>query len=118
MDCFFDDFGFGSRPMLPGQGLNAWAPQLELFQRGNDLVIRAELPGLTKDDVDVEITEKMMTIQGERHQEREEDREEWYRNERSYGRFYRSVPLPEGAIVDSAKAQFKNGVLEITVQAP
>ena len=66
----------------------------------------------------VEINDNVLTIQGERKQEHEEEREGWYRNERSYGSFYRAIPLPEGTISDSAKASFKNGVLEITLQAP
>ena len=64
------------------------------------------------------IDEDMLTIQGERKQEHEEEREGWYRNERSYGSFFRAIPLPEGTIADSAKASFKDGVLEIVLQAP
>jgi HSP20 family protein len=59
-----------------------------------------------------------MTIQGERKEQHEEEREGWYRNERTYGSFYRAVPLPEGTIADSAKATFKNGVLEVVLQTP
>jgi HSP20 family molecular chaperone IbpA len=95
-----------------------WAPQLETFQRGDQFVVRADLPGLKKEDVNIEVTDDVLTIQGERRDEREEDREGYYRSERSYGSFYRVVPLPEGAISESAKAAFKDGVLEITVQAP
>jgi HSP20 family protein len=119
MDRMFDDFGFGrGRSLIGDQNVSAWSPQVEVFQRGNELVVRADLPGLTKDDVKVEIADDVLTIQGERKQEQEEEREGWYRNERSYGSFYRAVPLPEGTISDSAKASFKNGVLEIVLQAP
>jgi HSP20 family protein len=82
------------------------------------LIVRAELPGLNKDDVHVDINDDVLTIQGERKQEHEEEREGVYRTERQYGSFYRAIPLPEGTIADSAKATFKNGVLEITLQAP
>jgi HSP20 family protein len=81
-------------------------------------VVRADLPGLEKNDVKVDIADDVLTIQGERKQEHEEEHEGWYRSERSYGSFYRAVPLPEGTIADSAKANFKNGVLEVTLQAP
>ena len=117
MDRFFSDFGVGRNRLAGAQGA-LWSPQVEVFQRGNELIVRAELPGLNKDDVKVEINDNVLTIQGERKQEHEEEREGWYRNERSYGSFYRAIPLPEGTISDSAKASFKNGVLEITLQAP
>jgi len=92
-----------------------WAPAIEVRQRDNNLVITAELPGLSKDDVKVEATDEGLVLQGERKREEEEKREGYYRSERSYGRFYRLIPLPEGANIDQAKANFNNGVLEISV---
>jgi HSP20 family protein len=119
MDRLFQDVGFGRRgPSMAVEGARVWSPQIEVFQKGNDLIVRADLPGLSKDDVQVDINENVLTIQGERRQEHEEEREGWYRNERSFGSFYRDVPLPEGTIADSAKATFKNGVLEVVLQAP
>ena len=86
--------------------------------RNSELVVRADLPGLTKDDVKVYVTEDGIMIQGERKREDEEEREGVYRSERSYASFRRVIPLPEGAITDQAKATFKDGVLEITMPAP
>jgi HSP20 family protein len=80
--------------------------------------VRADLPGLKKEDIKIDVTDSALTIEGERREDHEEDREGYYRSERSYGSFYRVVPLPEGAITDSAKAHFNDGVLEIVVQAP
>ena len=100
------------------EGGGLWTPQIETFQRGNEFVVRADLPGLSRDDVKVDVTDDSITLQGERREEHEEDREGYYRSERTYGSFYRVVPLPEGALTDSAKAQFNNGVLEIVLQAP
>ena len=114
MDRLFSDFGFGRA----GSGADIWSPQVEVFQRGNELVVRADLPGLSKEDVKVEINDDVLTLQGERKQEHEEEREGWYRNERRFGTFFRTIPLPEGTISDSAKATFKHGVLEIVLQAP
>lgn len=91
---------------------------MEVFQRNNDLVIRADLPGLLKDDVKVDVTEDAITIQGERKREHEEEKGGIYRSERSYGSFSRTIALPEGAMTDQAKATFKNGVLEVTMPAP
>jgi HSP20 family protein len=101
-----------------GQFEGGWAPNVEVFHRGNELVIRADLPGVNKNDVEVEIGDNQLAIRGERKQERHEEREGYYRSERSYGTFHRTIPLPEGTIADSAKASFDKGVLEISVQAP
>jgi HSP20 family molecular chaperone IbpA len=125
-----DPFGLFQRDVWPfqreswpwrttGQGTSAlWSPQIESFQRGDQFVVRADLPGLKKEDVNIELTDDSVIIQGERREEREDEREGYYRSERSYGSFYRIVPLPEGSISESAKAKFNNGVLEISVQAP
>ncbi len=125
MDRLFEDFGFGSAlPSTGGQisrgefGRALWRPQVEMFQRGDDLVIRADLPGLTKDDIKVECTRDAITIEGERKQEHTEDREGYYHTERHYGQFYRAIPLPEGVKADDAKATFKDGVLEVVMKAP
>jgi HSP20 family protein len=94
-----------------------WIPQIEVLQNNGQFMVRADLPGLTKDDVTVEITDDMLTIFGERKKETEEKREGFYRSERSYGSFYRQIPLPEGAKAENAIATFQNGVLEITMPA-
>jgi len=99
-------------------GPSDWSPAIDVFQRGNDLVVRADVPGLSKDDVTVDIADDQLTIRGERRYDHEEERDGVFRSERSYGSFCRVIPLPQGAIADSAKATFNNGVLEIVVQAP
>lgn len=122
----FDDFSFGRGWLNPRLSTNwlrsrrdeGWVPDIEMLQRNNTLLIRTDLPGLSKDDVKVDVTEDSVTIQGERHREHEEEREGVYRSERSYGSFCRVIALPEGAITDQAKATFKDGVLEITMPAP
>jgi HSP20 family protein len=95
-----------------------WLPQVEAFERAGKLIVRADLPGLNKDDIDVEITNDAIRIRGERRQEREENEEGYYRSERSYGSFYREIPLPSGVNPEEANASFRNGVLEITMPAP
>ena len=95
-----------------------WAPRIEAFQRGDEFIIRAELPGLKKDDVRVNVTDDSIVIEGERREEFENTHGDVYHSERSYGSFYREIPLPEGAISDKADASFKNGVLEVKLQAP
>jgi HSP20 family protein len=122
MDRLFDDFGFGRRGLRPPSwretGAELWAPEVEVFQKNHEFTIRADLPGLKREDVTVDITDNDVTIQGERKHEKEEKREGYYRSERGYGSFCRVIPLPEGAISEQAKANFKDGVLEITMPAP
>jgi HSP20 family protein len=129
MDRMFESFGFGrGRPGprrwsdLPerfGESeLSVWAPEIEVFEREGQFIIRADLPGLKKEDVHLDVTENALTIEGERRQEQEEQREGFYRTERSYGRFSRTVLLPEGVNTDKVTAQFKDGVLEVKVPAP
>jgi HSP20 family protein len=124
LDRIFDDFGLGHRWFSPRPRVSStlrtgeWLPEVEVVLRNTDLVVRADLPGLTKDDVKVNITENTLTIQGERKREHEEEKGGVYRSERSYGSFFRSITLSEGAITDQAKATFKDGVLEIAMPAP
>jgi HSP20 family protein len=100
-----------------GPGLG-WTPEVESFQRGDEFVVRADLPGLEKQDVTVELEDDAIVIEGERTDERRNEREGYYSTERRYGQFCRVVPLPDGAITDSAKATFTNGVLEVVMKAP
>jgi HSP20 family protein len=131
MDRMFERFGFGRGLMTPAFGglgrdlwsghshtAELWSPAVEMFEKGDKLIVRAEIPGVSKDDVSLEITDDMLTIEGERRQESEDRSEGYYRSERSYGRFMRSIPLPEGVDGDKAEASFQDGVLEITLPAP
>jgi len=132
MDRIFEDFGFapslGIAPLLSpsmGQGRGmasaqrgSWAPQLETFRQGDKLIVRADLPGLRKEDVNVEVDDGVLTISGHRAEEQVEDRDDFYRSERSYGQFFRSLPLPEGVSGDACEAKFNNGVLEVSLPLP
>jgi len=119
MERLFNNWTLGSPGNLRTAGdWSLWTPQIETFQRGDELVIRADLPGLNKENVTVEVTDDAVIIQGERRDEFEDKGEGFFRSERTYGSFYRAVPLPEGAITDHVTASFKDGVLEITMPAP
>jgi HSP20 family protein len=131
MDRLFSNFG-SSPEQLDRVGLqrrtqsapqpfstrNLWAPQVEVFERGNNIVVRADLPGLTRDNVDVEIEDETLIIRGERRSDLEDKGEGYYRSERSYGSFYRAIPLPEGIDASAANASFKDGVLEVSLTKP
>jgi HSP20 family protein len=93
----------------------AFVPPLEIEEKENKLFVKADLPGLKKEDVKVEVTPEGLTITGERKEEKEEKKEGYFRTERVYGAFERFVPLPDGAVLDKAAAEFKDGVLTVTV---
>jgi HSP20 family protein len=95
-----------------------FAPAIEIKQREGHLVVCADLPGIQKDDIKVEVTSDQLVIQGQRKREEEKQEQGYHRSERSYGEFYRAIPLPQEAEVDKAKAEFKDGVLEISIPTP
>ena len=95
-----------------------WLPPIDVSEHDHELVVRADLPGLRKDEVKVETTEQGIVIEGDRRRAREEERGGYLRSERSYGHFCRMIPLPEGASINQAKAHFRDGVLEVTVPIP
>lgn len=101
-----------------GPALEAWTPTVDVQRSNGDLLVTAELPGLKKEEVKVEVTDEALIIEGERKREHKEEKEGYHRYERSFGRFYRSIPLPEGAKPDQAKAELNDGVLKVTVPAP
>jgi HSP20 family protein len=118
MDRWFDAFGVGRTGDRSQGGMNMWAPEMETFLRDDKFVIRVDLPGMTKDEVNVEVTDDSVVIHGERQQVHEENRDGFYRSERNYGRFYREVALPDGAQPDSAQANYRDGVLEVSLTVP
>jgi HSP20 family protein len=109
----------------PGQGGNGgsstarrWIPAMDLVETESDLVLRADLPGLGEDDVNIELDDNVLTLSGERKAEHEERKEGYYRVERASGSFRRSLTLPEGVDPDAVRASFANGVLEVRVPKP
>lgn len=105
----------GASLMMPGdETLGAVPMRIDMSETDKELVLKAELPGLTDKDVEVSVNHEMLTIRGEKKQEKEEQNESgWYRIERQYGSFSRSIPLPYEVDVDKIEALFKNGVLTI-----
>ena len=89
-----------------------------MLKRGNELVVRADLPGLKKEDISIDVADNVLTIHGERREESREEREGYYWHERRAGSFYRSIPLPEGSDTEHARARFSDGVLEVSVPTP
>jgi len=131
MDRLFENFGMGLGTLPSyeqgnwagaGQGAqnvpSMWSPHIEVSQREGKLLVQADLPGIKREDIDVQIEHDAIVIQGQRHQERSGSESGYYRSERSYGSFYRTIPLPEGIDTESASASFRDGVLRIELDAP
>src|SRR5215471_8708054 len=120
MDQYFNQFSSGHRGsgMAQAGGGGPFSPPIEITEHDGQLTICADLPGLSKDDVHVEVTDDALVITGERRSEHEERQEGMFRSERSYGTFHRQIPLPEGVNAEQATATFKDGVLKVTMPAP
>lgn len=120
MNHMFDAFnsgGFlGSRFGRGSEG--GWSPEIEMYERDNQLIVCADLPGMKKDDIHVEITDEALVIYGERQHEFADTQDGYQRSERSYGSFYRVIPLPDDIDPEQMRASFQDGVLKITVPLP
>ncbi len=92
-----------------------WMPAIDVIEKNDKLLITAELPGIKAEDIDISFADGTLSIKGEKKTEKEAKGEAWYRAERSYGSFLRSIDLPSGIDANKINAEFENGVLEITV---
>ena len=114
MDRMFDRF-FDGLPASTGTGWQALTPAVAIDETDKEMIITAELPGVRDKDVEVSLVGDVLTIKGEKRSDREESNRGYHLSERSYGSFYRSIPLPAGIDTDKASAEFKNGVLIVTL---
>lgn len=89
------------------------SPSVDIYEEGKELVIKADMPGVTKDDLTVKVNDNTLIISGEKKKEEKIERDDYYRYERSHGSFYRSFELPEGTDTEKVKAHFEDGVLEV-----
>lgn len=113
MDQLWESF-FERRPTR-GEELSEWLPSIDFSETKNNYVVKAELPGIDPKDIDISLTENVLTIKGEKKQEKEEEGENYHFVERSYGSFTRSIRLPGQVQSDKVSATFKNGILKITL---
>jgi HSP20 family protein len=116
MNRIFEDFWrrfdqpFGAFARSDGSG-----PRTDIAETETTLEVSVELPGIDQKEIDISLTDGALTIKGEKKSEREENKKGYHLSERSYGSFYRTIPLPSGVDTDKANAQFKNGVLTVTL---
>jgi HSP20 family protein len=99
-------------------GARRWVPAMDLVETEDNFVLRADLPGMTQDDVKIELEDHVLTISGERKAEHSERQEGFYRVERSFGTFSRSLTLPKGVDAEGVSASFDQGVLEVRIPKP
>ena len=105
---------FGS-PLYRGEqpGVGTWSPAVDIFETGDEIIVKAEVPGLAKDQIHVEVENGELTLHGERKFEREVKEENYHRVERTYGAFHRSFALPGTVDAEKVKAEMKDGILEV-----
>jgi HSP20 family protein len=99
-------------------GLRRWMPAMDLVESGDHFVLRADLPGLSEEDVNIEVEDRVLTISGERKAEHQVDKDGFHRIERAFGTFSRSLTLPEGIDPEAVQASFDRGVLEVRIPKP
>ena len=116
-DLFEHFFGAGERERSIW-GTEGWVPAIESKVDNGNLVIKADLPGIDPKEVSISVLGNQLTIEGERKREEKKEEKDYFYQEFSYGKFARTIPLPEGVSADQVKANYKNGVLEITMPAP
>jgi HSP20 family protein len=107
-------------PAGPGNGgtLRRWLPAMDLVETDDHFVLRADLPGMSESDVNIEVEDRVLTISGERKAEHETTKEGYHRVERAFGSFSRSLSLPDGVDPESVQASFDRGVLEVRIPKP
>ncbi len=117
-DTLFDSFFFPTRADSGQEGIWSWNPVVDVYENDNAIVVKAELPGVDKENISVDVEGRILTLKGERKTENEAKEENYYRQERTYGRFERSFTLPAEVEPDSIKAEYKDGLLKIEVPKP
>ena len=99
-------------------GLRSWNPAVDIFEKGDAIVIQAELPGLRKEDISIDFKDQVLTLKGERKFDREIKEEDYFRKERAVGRFQRAFSIPAAVNAEKIRADFKDGVLTIHIPKP
>src|SRR5262249_27413308 len=98
-----------------GIARGAWSPSVDIYENKDHIVLEAELPGMSREDFDLSVENNVITLRGERHFEKKEDSDNYHRVERAYGSFLRSFTLPSTVTTDGAVADYRNGVLRVTL---
>ena len=118
MNSLFDDFFYPARKTDGDEGLWNWNPAVDIYEEADTLVVKAEIPGVDKEGIHVDVKDRVLTIKGERTMDNEVKEDKYYRREQTYGRFERAFTLPLEVDPEAIKAEYKDGVLKVTVPKP
>lgn len=118
MNRLFDDFFAPAKGETDGGSLWSWNPAVDIVDNGDNLMVTAEIPGVDKKDISVDVRDRVLTLRGERSAENEDKNEKYHRRERFYGKFERSFTLPGEVDPDKIKAEYKDGVLKVEIPKP
>ena len=118
MNNLFDDFFYPSRKISTDEGLWNWNPAVDIYEEDGNIVVKAEIPGVSKESINVDVKDRVLTLKGERSEDKEVKEERFFRRERTYGSFQRAFTLPADVNTEEIKAEYKDGVLKVTVPKP
>jgi len=118
MHRLMDDFFLPARNLPREDSLWDWNPSVDIYDKDELIVLKAELPGVDKDHIEVDVKDRVLTLKGERSLDNEVREDSYYRRERSFGKFERSFTLPVNVNIEDIKAEFKNGLLKVEIPKP
>ncbi len=118
INAMFDDFFYPTTRSESDWGLSSWEPRVDIYDDKDNIVIKAEMPGVDKKDIKVDVKDRVLTLSGERSADKEVKEDSYYRRERTFGRFERSFTLPGEVDPEKIAAEYKDGVLKIVVPKP
>ena len=118
INSFFDDFLFTNALARRGTDEWNWNPVVDIFEEDDAIIVSAEIPGMDKDNISVDVKDRVLTLKGERSMDNAVKEEQYYRRERRYGQFQRTFSLPSDVNPDDIKAEYTDGVLKVTVPKP
>ena len=118
LNRFFDDPFFNINRLADDSEMGMWNPVVDLYEKDDSFMIKAELPGVDKNDINIDLKDRLLTLSGERTYDNEVKEENYYRRERTYGKFQRAFTLPADVDSDEIKAEYKDGVLQIEIPKP
>lgn len=118
MNGLFDDFFYPAGKANSDEGSWRWNPAVDIYEEADNIVVKAEIPGVDKESIHVDVKDRVLTLKGERAVENEVSDEKYFRRERTYGSFERAFTLPASVDADAIKAEYKDGVLKVLVPKP
>jgi HSP20 family protein len=117
-NTLFDDFFYPGRRTAADESTGSWNPAVDIYEEENNIIVQAELPGVTKDGIRVDVKDRVLTITGERSAENNVQEDKYFRRERLFGQYRRAFRLPADVDPEGVKAEYNDGVLKVMVPKP